>query len=552
VAVVRRTPVAIVGGGPIGLLLALFLDRHGVPSVVFNTQDTVADQPRGSTHNARTMEHYRRLGLASTIRRLGLPWDHPAGISFATRYSSHPLKTLHWPGTGEVLRQVAGARRDAPTPEPMHRANQMYVERLLFDHACTRPNITLQFGWTAVRLADRRDGVTVTCERDAARQTWQAQYVVGCDGGHSFVRRHLGIRYAGPAGLDQDVLGRRAIAAHLRIPTLYRDLIGARRAWSNWAINADFALNLIALNGVDEFFLLTSSLDPDTASTNDVVDLVWRAAGTSLPVEVLGQRGWTPGAALVAEGFGTDRILLAGDAAHLFTPNGGFGMNTGVDDTANLSWKLAAAVQGWAGPKLLGSYELERRPVALRNTAAARELNIGLGAITRPAALEEDSARGAKARRTIGAQLAEYGMLTLNTLGVQLGACYTGSPIVDAGTDTPPPDSFTDYTPTSMPGCRAPHVWLDDFHGANSALHDRFGTGYTLLCLGAKRARTANLQAAAEERNIPLTVLRLDDPLVRERYERDLVLIRPDQHVAWRGNSTPRRPDILLARLSGG
>ncbi|WP_279578638.1 FAD-dependent monooxygenase [Streptomyces sp. Tu 3180] len=433
----------------------------------------------------------------------------------------------------------------------MHRANQMYVERLLLDHARTRPRITLRFGWTVTALREDARHVDVVAEGEGARRTFRADFVAGCDGGHSLVRRHLGIRYEGEGTLDQDVLGRRSVAAHLRVPTLYRDLLRGRSAWSNWVVNADLALNLIALNGVDEFFLLTSSVDPDTATDADLVRLVRRAAGEPLPVEVLSHRPWTAGAALVAESFGTGRIRLAGDAAHLFTPNGGFGMNTGVDDAANLAWKLAAAVQGWAGRALLDSYGIERRPIALRNTAAARTLGQGLGAIDRPACLEEDSAAGEAARAKAGAELAEYGLRTMETLGVQLGARYDGSPIVAEDGSGPVPDSFAAYTPSAVPGGRAPHLWLDDRRAYGSSLFDRFGVGFTLLRLGPRPPHTGGIEAAARARGVPLRTVTLDDPLARELYERDLVLIRPDQHVAWRADREPGAPAALLARITG-
>ncbi|SDC40680.1 FAD-dependent monooxygenase [Streptomyces prasinopilosus] len=546
------TPVAVVGGGPVGLMLALFLDRQEVPCVVLNSQQDVPDRPRGSTHNARTMEHYRTLGLAERVRGLGLPAGHSAGISFFTRYNAHELALLPWPGTAEVLSRRSAADRAEPAPEPMHRANQMYVERLLLDHARTRPRITLCFGWTVTALRESEAHVDVTAERDGVRRTFRAAYVAGCDGGHSLVRRHLGIRYEGEGTLDQDILGRRSTAAHLRVPTLYRDFLRGRGAWSNWVVNADLALNLIALNGVDEFFLLTSSVDPDTATDAELVRLVRRAAGEPLPVEVLSHRPWTAGAALVAESFGTGRVRLAGDAAHLFTPNGGFGMNTGVDDAANLAWKLAAAVRGWAGPHLLDTYGVERRPIALRNTSAARTLGQGLGAVERPASLEEDSAAGEAARAKTGAELAEYGMRTLDTLGVQLGARYDGSPIVDGDGGGPVPDSFSVYTPSAAPGGRAPHLWLDDRRTQGSSLFDRLGPGFTLLRLGPRPPRTGRIEAAARARGVPLRVLTLGDPLARELYERDLVLVRPDQHVAWRADREPGDPEALLALVTGG
>ncbi|RSS80400.1 FAD-dependent monooxygenase [Streptomyces sp. WAC06614] len=545
-----HTPVAVVGGGPVGLMLALFLDRHGVRSVVFDAAEGEHHEPRGNTHNTRTMEHYRRLGIAAPIRRLGLPAEHPADIAYFTRYHGHELSRLPLASRGLRMRQVAEAPATDQTPEPVHRANQMYVERFLYEHVRTRPRITLRTGRTVVGLEQNADRVTLTAEGPGGvPERWRARYAVGCDGGRSFVRRSLGVHYDGHGGLDQEVLGRRATAAHLRLPTFHRDVMTGRRAWSYWALNSELVMNLIALNGEDEFFLLTSSVDPDTADAGRLAQLVRRAAGTALPVEVLGHRPWTPGAALVAQRFTVGRVLLAGDAAHLFTPNGGFGMNTGVDDAANLAWKLAAAVQGWGGPGLLASYEAERRPVARRNTTAARELNAGLGAVDRPAALEEEGAEGERTRARVGDLLRCYGERT-HSLGVQLGARYDGSPVVWPDGE-PPADSWGTYTPSGVPGGRAPHLWLEQWHGPGASLFDRFGTGFTLLRLGGGTPDSKPLEAAAQAHGMPLAVLDVDLPEARELYGRDLVLVRPDQHVAWRGDRLPADPGELVALVTG-
>ncbi|WP_424230695.1 FAD-dependent monooxygenase, partial [Actinophytocola sp.] len=544
------------GGGPVGLLLALLLDRHGVRSVVFNAELGVREQPRGSTHNARTMEHYRRLGLSGQVRRLGLPWDHPTGISFFTRYAGFELCRLPHPPEAELLRATEEAPCTDQVPEPQHRANQMYVERLLLETAATRPGITLRFGRAVRAIRQNAAGVTIHSEPAGVRgepEVTRAAYAVGCDGGRSLVRRTLGIGYAGAGSIDQDILGRTAIAAHLRVPELYTELLGHRRAWSYWAINNELALNLIALDGRDQFFLLTSSVDAATVDASVLANLVRRAIGADHRVEVLDYRPWTPGAALVAERFGAGRVLLAGDAVHLFTPNGGFGMNTGMDDAANLAWKLAAAVHGWAGPGLVASYETERRPIALRNTAAARELNVGLGAIGRPAALEEDSPAGAEARRRVGQQLADYGLRTLDTLGVQLGARYDESPIVAADpADVPPVDRFHEYHPSGVPGGRTPHVWLSDAHHGRRSLYDLLGSNFTVLRLGGRAEDAGPLCGAAARLGVPVTVLDVPLDAARELYGRDLALVRPDQHLAWRGNRIPDDPEALLRTVSGG
>ncbi|MFF3781935.1 FAD-dependent monooxygenase [Streptomyces sp. NPDC001933] len=543
-----RAPVVVVGGGPVGLALALLLDAQDVACVVYDEGDASFDHPRGNTHNARTMEHYRRLGIADPIRALGLPEHQATDVAYFTRYSGYELARLPMPSGAEKRKAVASAPADGQVPEPLHRANQMYVERFLVRHARTRPNITLRYGVRVDEILPDADGVTV---RDHQGRRTRARYVVGCDGGRSLVRRSAGIEYTGEHTLDQDVLGRKATAAYLRLPTLRRDLLGGRDAWSYWAVNADVVVNLISLDGADEFCLLTSSLDPDAFDAEQLVRIVRSAAGTDLPVEVLGHRAWKPGVALVAGSFGTGRVFLAGDAAHLFTPTGGFGMNTGIDDVANLAWKLAAGTRGWGGARLLESYSAERRPVALRNTAAARALNQNLGAIERPAALEDDSAAGRSARAAAAALLGTLGE-QFSSIGVQLGARYDGSPVIRAeDDDTPPPDSLTTYTPSGVPGGRAPHLWLDGGRGAGSSLYDRLGAGFTLLRLGASPPDGAALCAAAADRGVPLTVLDVPGPVGRELYGRDLALVRPDQHVAWRGDRLPRDAVSLLAQVTG-
>ncbi|QMU71552.1 FAD-dependent monooxygenase [Streptacidiphilus sp. P02-A3a] len=543
-----QSPVVIVGGGPVGLVLALLLDAQGVPSVVCDEGDSSFGHPRGNTHNARTMEHYRRLGIADQVRALGLPREHPTDVAYFTRYSGFELARLPMPSSREKSDLVASAPRLDQVPEPLHRANQMYVERFLVRHARTRPNISLRYGCRIEEVLPDPDGVTL---RDSRGRVRRARYVVGCDGGRGVVRRSARIGYTGQRSLDQEILGGRATAAHLRLPTLRQKLLDGREAWSCWAVNKEVVVNLIALDGADEYSLLTSSVDPDAFDPGRLARIVRAAAGADLPVQVLGHRPWTAGVALVAESFGEGRMFLAGDAAHLFTPTGGFGMNTGIDDVANLAWKLAARMHGWGGARLLDSYGAERRPVALRNTGAARELNRNLADIARPAALDLDSAAGRAARAELGTRLAGLGE-QFASVGVQLGARYDGSAIVvGEDSDDVPPDSLTRYTPSGVPGGRAPHLWLNGVRGHGSSLFDRLGPGFTLLRLGGSAPRADALRSAAADRGVPLTVLDVPDPAARELYGRDLALVRPDQHLAWRGDREPGDADALLGRLVG-
>jgi 2-polyprenyl-6-methoxyphenol hydroxylase-like FAD-dependent oxidoreductase len=213
----HHTPVAIVGGGPVGLALALFLDRHNVASVVFNTEAETRWHPKGSTHNARTMEHYRRLGIAAQLRQLGLPQDYPGDVAYFTRFNAYELARLPMPSAAQKAQAVASSHKLDQQPEPLLRANQMYIEAFLLEHVRTRRNVTLRFGWEVTSFEQNADGVSVSAQsRDDGRsEVWRAAYLVGCDGGRSFVRRQLGIRYAGWEALQQAYLGGRMISSHI-------------------------------------------------------------------------------------------------------------------------------------------------------------------------------------------------------------------------------------------------------------------------------------------------------------------------------------------------
>jgi 2-polyprenyl-6-methoxyphenol hydroxylase-like FAD-dependent oxidoreductase len=432
----------------------------------------------------------------------------------------------------------------------MQRANQMYVEDFLLKHARTRPNIELRFGWQADHFSQNADSVSLTATHIADGQTedWRARYLIGCDGGHSSVRRALGIRYSGYDRLEQAYLGGRMISTYLRAPTLYRDYLGRRRAWMYWVVNPELRSTLFTLNGKDEFMFWTKPKDanapPDDAAVRHAL---FRCIGAEVPVEIIGHQPWTAGAALVAERFSDRRIMLAGDAVHLFTPTGGFGMNTGVDDVANLSWKLAAMLQGWGGKSLLDTYESERKPIAVRNTRAARAIAKQVGVLDIPADVEEDSAAGAAQRLELGAQIATYLGTQFAPLGVELGARYDSSPII-ASDEAAPTDSIVQYIPTGQPGGRAPHSWLGAGRGIGDSLYDRLGNGFTLLRLGSKPPDAASFAAAAQERGVPLDIL---DAAARDLYGADLALIRPDQHIAWRGDTSPADAGAVLARVTG-
>jgi hypothetical protein len=217
-----------------------------------------------------------------------------------------------------------------------------------------------------------------------------------------------------------------------------------------------------------------------------------------------------------------------------------------VDDVSNLGWKLAAACQGWGGPRLLPSYEAERKPIAHRNTSFARAMADSIGKVELPAALDEESAAGEAARTVLGERLYRHAATEFDVPGIHLGVFYAGSPVVvPDGTPAPADDSHC-YTPSAVPGARAPHVWLED----GVSIFDRFGRDFTLLRFNP-RVPSEAIGAAARELGLPLAVVDVASEEARDLYARDLVLVRPDHHVAWRGNSEPGDTEALLARVAG-
>ncbi len=557
------TPVAIVGGGPVGLVLALYLDFLGVKSTIFNTEPQERWHPKGNGQNARTMEHYRRLGFSDEVRQLGLTADHPFDQAYFTRLSSHEIFRFPMPNR----EQRVAMRKEMPVtdqlPEPMFHVNQMYVERFLLQKARAAANIDVRFGWQ-VQWLTQDDAQVRICARkldDGSETICTAPYAVGCDGARGVVRKTLGIGYEGDVQKQGVYWAGQFYAVHMRIPDLYPKFVGHRRAWMYWAINPDPATRgvLIALNGVDEFMMLIKPKSGWTeVDTAEVVGWVQRSIGVDIPVHILGYYPWSAGQALVAERYKAGRIMIAGDAAHVFTPTGGFGMNTGIDDSVNLAWKLAAVKQGWGGRRLLDSYEAERKPIGYRNTGASRKYASMMHDAVVPGDVEADGPAG-DAARTAAANMTYVRKNHFvrpehqDAVGVQIGARYDGSPII-VPDGVPPedifPDTYDEYVPSGVPGGRAPHLWLDGKRGQGSSLFDRLGKGFTLLRFDGA-ADTQSMERAAAARGIPLGVLDIGLPEGRRLYGRSLALIRPDQYIAWRGDVLPQDIDALLDKVTG-
>jgi len=541
------TPVLISGGGPVGLVLSIELAGRGVPSIVLNTEPTTAVHPQGNTHNSRTMEHYRRLGIANRVRAVGLPPEFTTDISYLTRLTGHEFARIPMPSSAEKQRRTAGQVMSFLTPEPIHRSSQFYVEPELFAHAETLDGIDLRFGWELIDFTQYADRVesTIRHSETGDTETIVSKWLAGCDGAQGYTRRALDIPYRGEGGDEVAFFIGKMLSVYIDAPGIH-DVMNMEPAWQYWTVNNDARTCIVTLDAKGKFVVLAKYPDSGEPDEAEIICDIQDAFGAEIDIEVISIRQWTAGNALVADRYGDGRVLLAGDAVHLFTPTGGFGMNTGVEDAVNLGWKIAAVHHGWAPDTLLDTYEGERRPIGIRNTQSSRKLASDVATIQVPAALEEETAEGQKARADLGRHLSGF-TEEFASLGIQLGARYDASPLIANDGTEPPPDSPVEYVPTACPGGRAPHQWLND----GASIHDRFGKWFTLVKFGSASTDTAAFAAAAEALDVPLDIVDVAEKAARDLYACTFALIRPDHHVAWRGDSLPADAEALMRQVSG-
>ena len=528
--------VLIAGAGPVGLSAAIELGRRGVSCLVIERNDRVGYSPRAKTTNVRTREHLRRWGIADALRAASpMSPDYPSTVVFATR--------MNGPELARFENALNGSRtRNNLYSEEAQWVPQYVLEEVLRQHATSLPGVTVAFNTELVAFAESGDRVVSEVKdvtTGATRRT-QSAYLIGADGARSFVRDAIGATMVGEGASFRNY------SIIFRSPELAsRHRHG--QAIMYWMVNEDVPSLLGPMDEEGLWTFMATKLpgNVDPASV-DPVDLVRRGTGLAdLPIEVVGTDPWVAHR-LVADSYAKGRVYLAGDACHLHPPFGGFGMNMGIGDAVDLGWKLAATLQGWGGPDLLATYEDERRPVHERTIAEA-VFNYGAVAnqLVRPG-LEEPGPVGEATREEIGEVIRATKVREFKTLGVVLGMRYADSPIVVSDGSEPPPEHFMLYTPSAHPGCLAPHLWLRD----GSSLYDHFGDGFTLLVTDGEARDGEALAAAARARHVPLAVVAPGDARLKPRYGARFALIRPDQHVAWRGDMLPADTDGLLARVT--
>jgi 2-polyprenyl-6-methoxyphenol hydroxylase-like FAD-dependent oxidoreductase len=507
------TDVLVVGAGPAGLALAIELGSRGLRCLVVEQHDRVGVAPRAKTTNVRTREHLRRWGIAGKLADASpLGVAYPSNVVFATRL------------TGFELCRFANNSYCAPGKNPLYSEHGQWIpqyelEKVLKAHADTLPGVEIRFGCRLDSFQQDKHSVKARI----GNQVVESQFLVGADGSRSTVRDLIGARMSGVT------LGRHC-------NTIFRapGMSSAHRlgpATMYWLVNADVPCVTGPMDKGDKWFFGCSLPEGLKLEGEHAKKLIREATGVGLPVEILSNDEWVAHR-LIADKYRDRRVFLAGDACHLHPPFGGYGMNMGIGDAVDLGWKFAAVLQGWGGPRLLDSYEAERRPVHEYVMDEAVANHALLPKQMWRAGLEDATADGERLRAEVGAQIKAAKIREFSTLGVVKGYHYSGSPIVVGDGSAPPPRDFSNYVPSAHPGCIAPHAWLED----GSSLYDHFGNRFTLL-----------VTVDSQVKVVPAKILR--QPAVRDLYQANYTLIRPDQHVAWRGNAWDEQVlDVVSAR----
>lgn len=531
------TQVLIVGAGPAGLALAIELGHRGISCLVVEHNDRVGYAPRAKTTNVRTREHLRRWGIADKLRDASpLGIDYPSNIVFVTRLG------------GYALTRFANALYCAPGRHPLYAEHSQWIpqyilEEVLRAHAESLPGVAIRFSHEFIWLQQDANGVTAQVRDLTSGETLgvNSQYLVGADGARSTVREAIGAKLHGVHGLSRNyniVFRAPGLAqAHPHGPAIMY-----------WQVNADLPGLIGPMDRDERWFFMPTGVGEDRKLADfESPTIIREATGIDLPYEILSSDQWTA-SRLMADRYRNGRVFLAGDACHLHPPFGGYGMNMGTADSVDLGWKLAAVLQGWGGAALLDSYERERRPVHDYVMDEAVANHAVLGNQLWQEGLDDPGEEGAQLRAAVGERIQAAKVREFYALGVVLGYSYDDSPVIVPDGSAPAPRDFLNYVPSARPGCRAPHAWLHD----GTSLYDRFGKGFTLLAMpDADASDLGRARELASEMKIPLTVLQPKEAAIPELYGARYVLIRPDQHVAWRGDDWSDDGAELFRRITG-
>ncbi|NBQ06080.1 MAG: monooxygenase [Betaproteobacteria bacterium] len=546
------TPVLIVGAGPVGMTMALCLAQRGIASVLVELRAAeVLPDVKCNHISARSMELFRSLGVSQDLRAAGLPDDYPHSVSYRTSTLGEEIARIHIPGRNTRLTDHSGPDGHWPTPEPPHRINQRYIEPILRQHVQKQALITCLFKHRVVAFHQDAQGVTAQIENleqgHAQAFTVQAAYLVGCDGGRSMVRKGIGAQLVG------DEVVQRVQSTCIRAPGLLAKMKAAP-AWAMFTVNPRRSGNIYAIDG-KEVWLIHNYLR-DHEVDFEAVDRDWAirtilGVGDDFDYEVMSKEDWI-GRRLVSDRLQNGKVFVAGDAAHLWVPYAGYGMNAGLADAANLAWHLAAQLEGWAAPHALSAYEKERHPITEQVSRFAMNHAHAMSQRRRqiPENLEEDSPAGQAARAAFGQDLYDLNVQQYCCAGLNFGYYYDQSPVIVYDEERAPDYSMGSFQSSSVPGCRAPHFWLSD----GRSVYDALGPAYTLLCFNSPLCDTVDaLKRQAAIARMPLTVLDVSSQAdIPPEYRHAFVLVRSDAHTVWRGDDANlETAQRVIAKLCG-
>jgi 2-polyprenyl-6-methoxyphenol hydroxylase-like FAD-dependent oxidoreductase len=527
------------------MTVALELGSRGIDVVLLEQNTGTTTNPRCNTTNARSMEYFRRFGIANRIRRAGLPLDHPTDMVYTTSLAGYELTRFEFSSAREVLERRAREAAQWPTPEMQHRIAQIYLEPIIDRELARYSSVRVMRGVRFEGATQDDSGVTVTArDVDGETLTFRTQYLVGCDGGASTVRRCVGASLGGDAQV-----GEKRLTVYLKSDDV--TLPPGRPGWRYLWRGSHYHGAVIQLDGYSLYLCHARVPEGEELESADA-DLAMREAfGRDIRHEKLDVIRWVP-RRLVVDRFRTGRVVLAGDAAHVWLPDGGFGMNTGVADGVAIAWRLAAILQGWGTETLLDDYAFERRSIGEATSSAAKTIGtdmLRLSQMLNDPQLAEDSDEGADLRKRAGDLIQDLDRKQWYSMGVQLGQNYAGSPGLAAAAEGAEAGlaSIDTYTPSVSPGVRLPHYWT---YEPEECVFDLLGQGMSLLAVGADEAEVKRLESLSLGATVPLSVI----PLPRDAssvYDRRYVLVRPDMHVAWSGDQLPDGWPALLRNLCG-
>ena len=539
----ENTFVIIVGGGPVGLTAAIELGYRNVPAILITENLETAKHPRCNNTNARTMEHFRRLGISEEIRANAPLAKYPPQVAFVTRFCGHEIgridltksrSTTNLPGT-----EFQSAERSITI-------SQLFLEPILKRNAELKKSVSIRFGFRMIGFASSAEGVLVDVQNIQTGECSQisASYMIAADGARSPARRHFGIGMTGEDGqMENAFVAGSMLTYFIRAPSLIAES-GRKPANLTWILNHEIRAFVFSQDGGERWivhFRIPEGVDWKSVHHEKVLNAVF---GKPVPFEIISSGPWAGGLALVADQYQAERVFFVGDAAHLFTPLGGFGMNTGIGDAINVSWKLAAMFEGWGGPSLLDTYGAERRPIGLRNSRLGVKCSQRKGAWQLPLNIEDADEAGEQARRVFGEFAVVDDLEEYNTSGMQFGERYENSPIIFHQGAAQIADTWDNYVPIDHPGARVPDFKITE----TETFHDQLGDSYSLAIFTNDVDAKPFVDAAAN-RGVPLQVVKCAPPA--HLYQCKLALIRPDRHLAWHGDSMPVNTLEIIDRLRG-